>query len=243
MVILNHPQGSTEWLTARLWRLTASGMKPVITATGALSKSEKAIEHIDKLIAGIDLANIMLSQAEIIEKMDERELKRFMANYNGDSFTGSHHTERGHDCEPDAIAAISDIIGTQLADVGMCIMGDDVNGVVSCSPDSLEYTGGKLAAGAEVKAPCLCKYYSHVAAGILPDDYKLQVHASMAICEVDDWHFGSYFTGKPLFYVKVTRNKLTDAIAASLREFQAVYRERYDVVMSKMETLKERSAA
>ena len=238
MIILNHPQGSIDWITARLWRLTASEMKTTIAATGKLSRSAAATEYIDKLIANIELANIMLGQPEIINQMDDWRLKKFMATYNGDKFSGSNHTERGKDLEPDALAAMQDLIGSQLTDVGMCIMGDDPNGVISCSPDSLEYAGGKLVAGAEVKAPCLFKYFSHVAAGVLPDDYKLQVHASMVICEVDTWHFGSYFAGKPLFYVRATRDKFTDTLTESLNEFQGVYRERYDEVMAKIENLK-----
>lgn len=128
----------------------------------------------------------------------------------------------------------------------MCVMGDNENGVVSCSPDGLEYSGGKLVAGAEMKSPCLFNYYNQVAEKALPDDYKIQVHAGMAICEVDTWHFGSYFAGKPLFHVKVKRSAFTDQLEKSLRAFEVQYRQRYEEVtgcMLELETLNGKVAA
>lgn len=227
MVVINFPQGSIEWITARLWRLTASNMSSVITATGALSASEVAADHTDKLIAGIELANVLEARADELAELDDWKLKEFMSNYNGDKFSGSSHTRRGHDCEPDAIAAMSMLLGTQIIDVGMCVMGDRENGVVSGSPDGLIYEAGRLVAGAEVKSPSLAKYIGHVRRGILPPDYRLQIHASMAICEVETWHFGSYFAGKPLFHVPVKRERYTDTIAASLEKFRSNFEAQY----------------
>lgn len=241
MICLDLPQGSIEWRTARLWRLTASNMGAVITSTGALSASKVAMAHIDKLIAGIELANLLNSQPERVADMNERELTQFMANYNGEKFGGSLHTERGNDCEADAIAALSAMLGRQIVDVGMCIMGPSSNGVVSCSPDGVLYSNGWLESGAEVKSPCLCNYYRHVIEDVFPEDYKLQVHASMAICEVDTWHFGSFFTGKPLFYKEVKRSAYTDKIAQSLIAFRTMYEERFHDLTQKMKILTERA--
>lgn len=237
MIILDVPQGTTQWMVERLWRLTASEMKSNITATGELSKSKAAIKAIDKLIAGIDLANEMNRQSHLVDQMNDRELKDFMRHYTGDSFTGSLHTERGKDCEPEAIAAMSEMIGSQIMDVGMVVMGDNKNGVVSCSPDGFEWTGDVLEGGAEIKSPCLFNYYNQVAENELPEEYKIQVHAGMAICEVDVWHFGSYFPGKPLHYLKVQRSAFTDKLEKSLRAFEEMYRERYYVVMERMEKI------
>jgi YqaJ-like viral recombinase domain len=237
MQIINFPQGSIDWITARLWRLTASNMSAVITSTGKLSESAAAEDHIDKLIAGFDLANVMDANAEELGKLDDYKLKEFMANYTGDKFSGSCHTRRGHDCEPDAIAALSQIIGTQIQDVGMCVMGDSKRGVVSCSPDGLIYDGGKLISGAEVKAPSLSKYIGHLRGGVLPNEYRMQVHASMAVCEVDSWHFGSYFTGKPLFYIKVKREKFTDTVAESLQNFRQKYEIQFHDYIEKLKLI------
>lgn len=241
MICLDLPQGSIEWRTARLWRLTAANMGAVITSTGALSKSQAALAHIDSLIAGIELANILNSQPERVADMSERELTQFISHYTGDKFAGSHHTQRGHDCEPDAIAALSAILGVQVQDVGMCIMGDSLNGVVSCSPDGLIYAGGKLVAGAEAKSHNLSKYNGQVIDDVFPSCHALQVHSSMAICEVDEWHFGSFFTGKPLFHKIVKRSSYTDKIAESLVAFRAMYEERFHDLTQKMRILTERA--
>lgn len=243
MIALDTPQGSIEWIAARLWRLTGSELKGNITATGALSQSKAAMKNIDKLIAGIDLANEIIRNPRLIDEMDEWQLKKFMAHYNGDTFSESIHTERGHECEPDAIAAMSEKIGTQVQDVGMCIMGDNLNGVVACSPDGLVWEGGKLVACVEIKSPCLFNYYNHVTEQELPDDYKLQVHSGMAICEVDLWHFGSYFKGKPLFHLPVKRDKFTDTLEKSLREFREIYAERYAENKEQMAKLLGKEAA
>lgn len=243
MIVLNYPQKSIEWITSRLWRLTASEMKANITATGTLSTSKAAMKAIDKMIAGIDLANEINRNPAKIADMDEWELKKFMSHYNGDSFSGSIHTERGTECEPDAIAAMSEIIGTQIRDVGMCIMGDNLNGVVACSPDGLIWESGRLIAGAEIKSPCLFGYYNHVTERELPDDYKLQVHAGMVICEVDLWHFGSHFKGKPLFHLPVKRDKFTDTLEKSLTEFRAIYADRYAKLQDQMAKLIGKEAA
>ena len=140
------PQGSIDWIIARLWRLTASKLDPVITSTGKLSNSIAATKAIDKLIAGLEAANVFQANPGIADNMNDRELQLFLANYTGEKFSGNAHTERGHDCEPDAIAALSQILGTQIESVGMCVIGDDMSGVVSCSPDGLIYDGGKIIA-------------------------------------------------------------------------------------------------
>lgn len=239
MIALNVQQGTIEWIVQRLWRLTASRLKPNITATGKLSESMAAFDAIDKLIAGIDLANEINRRRAEVDAMDDYQLKRFMSHYNGDSFSGSIHTERGKDHEADAVAKLSAIVGSQIGDVGMVVMGNDPNGLVSCSPDGFEYAGGKPIAGAEVKNPCLCGYYGHVAEKVLPDDYALQVHAGMAICELEVWHFASHFKGKPLFYQRVTRSKFTDTLAESLKQFEVQYRERYELVTGEVLKLAE----
>jgi hypothetical protein len=242
MITLNYPQRSIDWITARLWRLTASRMSTVITSTGKLSRSEAALGAIDKLIAGIALANVMNARANEIDGLDDWQLADFMANFIGDSFKGNRHTRRGEDCEPDALAALAAKIGMEITEVGMCVMGDCENGVVSCSPDGLIYQARKLIAGAEVKSPCLAVYYGQVARGTLPDDYKLQVHSSMAICEVDTWHFCSYFAGRPLFHVEVKRDAFTDTVERSLIEFRDVYAARYEIVTEALATLGKEAA-
>jgi len=227
VIIINTEQGSLDWITARLWRLTGSALKSNITATGALSKSQAAIAAIDKLIAGLDAANEIRTNPDSIAGLDDWQVQEWLSHYTGEKFSGNKHTRRGNDLEPDALAALQERIGMQIDPVGMCIMGDDPNGVVSCSPDGLIYQDGILVSGAEVKCPTLATYYGYLADGGLPDEYKLQVHAGMAICELNEWHFAAHFKGKPLFHVYVERDMFTDTLEKSLQDFRAMYEERF----------------
>ena len=61
----------------------------------------------------------------------------------------------------------------------------------------------------------------------------------MAICEVDLWHFGSYFAGKPLFYYPVKRDRFTDTLAKSLIEFRDIYQDRYARLKEALEKMEE----
>jgi hypothetical protein len=237
MIILDTEQGSLDWITARLWRLTGSALKSNITATGQLSKSQSAIAAIDKLIAVLDAANEIRTNPDAIAGLDDWQVQEWLSHYTGEKFAGNKHTRRGNDLEPDALAALQERIGMQIYPVGMCIMGDDPNGVVSCSPDGLIYQDGILVAGAEVKCPTLATFYGYLAEGGLPDEYKLQVHSGMAICEVDEWHFAAYFRGKPLFYVHVERDMFTDTLEHSLYQFREMYEERFWSISSVMKEL------
>ena len=239
MIPMDMPQGSIEWIIARLWRLTGSELKRVISPkTGALSNSQAAREHIDKLIAGITLANVMQDRASDIEDLDDWELKKFMSHYVGTTFAGNIHTERGNEFEADAIAAMSAKIGKHIGDVGMCLMGDSEKSVVSCSPDGVIRENNQITEGAEVKNPCLSGYLRHVREDILPPEHALQVHSGMAICEVETWHYGSYFDGKELFYKEVKRDKYTEVVRSSLEKFADVYRNQYAEIQGKLENLK-----
>lgn len=239
MIILNYPQGSLDWFIQRLWRLTGSEMSANISAkTAALSKSEAAVKAIDKLIAGITLANVMIARKDEFDHMDDRELGNFMANYTGEKFFSGRHTERGHEREHLAVAALSEKTGYSFTDVGMVVMGDTEKGVISCSPDAISIDGNdRIVTGAEIKSPSLCHHLRHIRNGGLPDEYKLQVHACMIICECEQWEFASYSQEceeKPLHHVQVRWDDFTSKLKKSLEEFQNVYSEQYAATISKL---------
>lgn len=237
MIILDAPQRSLDWLTQRLWRLTGSQMSKNITSTGKLSESATATANLDKLIAGMTAANILRGNPSLMDGKDDAEMQRWLANFTGEKFFGNLHTQRGNDQESDALAALSAHIDEQITDVGMCVMGDNPMGVVSCSPDGLIYHDGEIVAGAEVKCPTLATFYGYVTDGRLPDEYKLQVHSAMVICEVNLWHFAAYFAGQPLFHIEVKRDKFTETLSGSLNAFRDQYERRYYEVTKAMENL------
>tara|TARA_B110000495_G_scaffold203492_1_gene227469 strand:- start:8579 stop:9307 length:729 start_codon:yes stop_codon:yes gene_type:complete len=220
---------------ARLWRLTSSELKANITSTGKLSRSEAAVKAVYKLIAGLACVTRMAKEEKTFEGMEDWEIKKAIAVYTGEKFSGNLHTDRGHDLEADAVAKLSERIGLQLTDVGMCVMGDTPLGVVSCSPDAIAYRTKKIVEiGAEIKCPTYAKFIELVDNDVLPKDYALQVHSSMAICETERWHFAAYFPGHGLFHKEVRRDHFTDTIAASLEEFRGMYADQLDSVQSSL---------
>lgn len=231
------PQDRVEWHLERVCRLTASNFKKVITTTGKLSKSEKCLEFIDKIVAGVEFRNRVADGRISLEGLDEFLLQKRMADYTGDSFTGNSHTQRGNDYEPIALMALSDKIGMEIREGGICVMGDNPSGLISASPDGLIYGLSEPIEGAEVKSPCLATFNRYVIAGELPEEYALQVHGSMAVTGLNTWHFGAYFDGMPLFYVRVDRNEFTDTVERSLREFTTMAAERVQELRSKMAKL------
>ena len=229
MIILDCQQGTTEWIRERLWRLTASEAKSNISeTTGALSKSKAAIGAIDKLIAGMELAKVMKLREKELANMDDWELKKFMSHYVGDIFKGNHHTERGHDLENEAVAKLSERTGIFFEDVGMCVIGDGSSpGYVSGSPDGIgRNSQNVIVSGCELKNANLAKFNGMVADQEIHPDYKLQVHFSMAVCELESWHFGANFKGKDLFHKEVKRDSYTDAVEKSIQGFIQMYAER-----------------
>jgi hypothetical protein len=62
-------------------------------------------------------------------------------------------------------------------------------------------------------------------------------HAEMAICEVDQAHFGGYVKGKPLFYQHVKRDGFTDILEESLNKFRNQYEEQFWEITSAMEKI------
>lgn len=239
MIILDIPQGSIEWIYQRIWRLTASSKSSIITSKFDLSKSVAAEAEYDRLIAGIKLAEVIKKNKKIVEAMNEQELNMFMADYGGKSFMGNQHTQRGNDLEHKAIAALSEVIDEQINDIGMVIMGDSMNGVVSCSPDGEITRGGKFFKGAEVKAQNYGKYVNHVRTGGLPKEHELQVHFSMVVCDCDSWHFGSYFEGEPIYHYEQKRNERTDKLQESLLTFEKNYREKFEEFKKNHEKINE----
>jgi len=188
-------QGSPEWLAARKGRPTASRFSDIVTAAKAdLSKSAEGYMH------------------ELIGECFCPEFQYF---------AGNAATERGKLLEPEAREAFQAETGLVIHEVGLCISADEVSG---CSPDGLIYDGEIPVAGLEIKCPSPKVHVSYVLAGVLPAEYRQQVHGSMAVTGLGEWHFWSYYPGMRHLHVIVKRDEYTEKLAASLAEFVAAYK-------------------
>lgn len=197
-------QGSEEWLAIRKGRPTASRFSEIITPTGLPSKSVGP--YIRELIA-----------------------ECFCPEFS--NWAGNAATERGQELEPEAREAFAKATGNALEQVGF-VIGDD--GVCGCSPDSLIAVGGSYVAGVEIKCPAPKAHVGYVLDGVLPDVYKQQVHGSMAITGLNQWHFFSYFPGLKPLHVIVKRDDYTEKMTAALALFVANYKAAMEAAIPKL---------
>jgi len=103
-----------------------------------------------------------------------------------------------------------------VVQVGMVTTDD---GRIACSPDGLVYMGDDLQCGWECKCPLPKTHMGYLMAQELPSAYKQQVHGSMAVCEVEYWHFMSYVEGLEPFNMMVKRDEYTEKVGKALTIF------------------------
>lgn len=187
-------QGSPEWKLLRKGKPTASNFDQIITPTGKLSSSAKG--YMRELIA-----------------------ECFCPDY--EYFSGNRYTEQGKQLEPEAREYYAKLTGYTLEQVGFVVSDD---GVCGCSPDSLISFDGKYGWGLEVKCPAPKTHVNYVLDGVLPDEYKAQVHGSMIVTGRDTWVFMSYYPGLKPLIVAVSRDSYTDKLAAALSQFVSDYK-------------------
>ena len=201
MKILLCEQGSEEWHKERNGRATASHASDIITpAKGELSKS--AQKYIAALIAECGWAG---------KDIEEFETKAM---------------QRGSELEPAAREAFEAQTGLKVTEVGLCVADDNI---CACSPDGLIYEDKKLIAGLEIKCPLKATHVEYLLAGELPGEYKGQVHWSLAVTGLSEWHFWSFHPCYKPLHLVVRRDGYTAKVEAAMAEFVAMYRAAYDV--------------
>ena len=65
----------------------------------------------------------------------------------------------------------------------------------------------------------------YVMDGVLPDAYRQQVHGSMYVTGLDEWHFFSYFPTLNPLHVIVKRDDYTEKIGQAMDDFRILYSE------------------
>ena len=103
-------------------------------------------------------------------------------------------------------------------------MGRGDGAPLGCSPDSLIVNAaGDYIEGLEIKCPQVDTHVKYLMEGVLPDDYKLQVHGSMAVTGLDRWHFVSFFPELPALHLVIERDAFTEKVSAALDQFIIEY--------------------
>jgi predicted phage-related endonuclease len=197
IVMDNVQQGSERWFAMRRGRPTASNFSRILTA--------KKVELAAARWAYMD---------ELIAECYWPELNKWEGNF---------WTDRGEELEPIAREDFSKRTGMTVKQVGF-ITRDD--GIVGCSPDGLIVDAdGNWLSGLEMKCPAPKTHVRYVREGELPDDYKAQVHGSMAVTGLDTWHFFSYCPRLQPFHLVVERDAYTERLSKALDTFLIEYQE------------------
>lgn len=189
-------QQSEEWFRARAGRPTASRFESIITSTGKDSSAWDSY--------AIELVAQCIRPDEI-------------------AWTGNRHTDRGNELEPQAREEFSKIMGLPVEQVGFITRDDQI---VGCSPDGIIRMNGEMIAGIEIKCLLAKHHAAHLIAGVLPEDYKAQVHGGMAVTGLRFWYFMSYCPRMVPFILRVEWDAYTDKLADALDRFLMFYSER-----------------
>lgn len=163
MIILNHEQGSDEWLESRLGKPSASNFKRLVTTKGEPSK--QAVGYVHELIG---------------ERLTGES----------DSFYTNEHMERGNELEPEARKAYEFIHDVDVTEHGF-ILHD--SGEYGCSPDGVIYQNEKIVSGLEIKCPkasTMVKY--HLNPDTFKSAYFQQVQGCMLITGARSWDLFAY---------------------------------------------------
>lgn len=196
-------QGSDAWFAARIGRATASQAKRIITAAkGEYSKS--AQDYAMELIA------------------------ECLAPNEPPPFAGNFATDRGNELEPLAIAAFEEYTGLKVQKVGFIsvrLSESSPVDIVGLSPDALllDAAGHDYAAGLEAKSPLRHQHVRNAACDDMPEDYKQQIHWSLALTELPEWHFWSWHPDMKPVHRVVKPDAYTAKVRLCIEQFVKDY--------------------
>jgi hypothetical protein len=137
--------------------------------------------------------------------------------------------ERGTELEPLARQAYEQHTGFMVREVGFISHDCDGFGV---SPDGLvmgedETAGGDVvdawSHGLELKCPVARTMLKWLDAGTLPDEHKLQVHASMAASGLSRWDFFAWHPELVPMHLIVERDEFTEQVLSGLLKLSDDY--------------------
>jgi hypothetical protein len=199
MKIHDLEQGSDEWFALRKGRLTASQYDKVFNQKTLKLNNATAIKHMDGM-----LAELYYKEKDLI------------------TFKPSWAMERGTRLEEVARIDFELREGIEVNEVGF-VTNEAFGDHIGCSPDGL-IDGGK--GGIEIKCPLPATHIKYHREGVLPKEYRAQVHGCMAVCDADYWWFTSFCPNIKDFTLKIYKDEYTSSLAQTLKEFNQLFAQR-----------------
>ncbi len=195
------PQGSEKWMQLRSQIPTASNFHRFIDSNFELKqpRSKKAQE------AGEMSESVWTYVCELVaEKFHGGPLPATFSSFS---------TEQGKMNERLARRWFQLEKSCKLQEVAFIKSAD---GLCGCSPDAL--WGDDF--GWEAKCPQMPAHVKYCLEGKLPDEYAIQVYASLYVSQRKGWYFQSYFDGFPTLLLLIERDEqIMSKIGESVRQF------------------------
>lgn len=200
------PQGSEEWLQQRLLRITASEASRIMTPGGKLSSQR------------FDVMAELVAARRVPDDTDPEHSWIF----TGNKFCGNKFTDHGNETEDEAREAFkARFPHLDVTEAAMCVHD---NNFAACSPDGLiSRPDGEVVAGLEIKCKCLKEHVKTLYAGEMPKTHLPQIHWSLMVTGLPEWHFWSYFPGEEPFHQVIRANGETDRARECMEQFILEY--------------------
>lgn len=199
MKIHDLEQGSDEWFALRKGRLTASQYDKVFNQKTMKLNNATATKHMDGM-----LADLYYKEDDLVE------------------FKPSWQMARGTRLEDVARIDFELREGIDVTEVGF-VTNESFGDHIGCSPDGL-VDGGK--GGIEIKCPLPSTHIKYHREGVLPKEYRAQVHGCMAVCDADYWWFTSFCPNIKDFTLKIYKDEYTASLAQALKDFNRLFAQR-----------------
>jgi predicted phage-related endonuclease len=201
MKIHDVSQGSEEWLALRKSYFTGSALGEWLLDGDRTKASRKA------------WSNAIWNKLGELSQDDEPNFPNWAM-------------KRGTELEPLARAAYERHTGFKVTEVGFISHDCDGFGV---SPDGLVMDRAEdpnrtgMHHGLELKCPVARTMLKWLDAGTLPDEHKLQVHASLAASGLQRWDFFAYHPELVPLHIIVERDEFTEQVLAGLLKLSDDY--------------------
>lgn len=187
-------QQSEEWVRLHIGKVSASGLHNLLTPEFKIRTGEMARSYMYAKVAEAYRGFPMLG------------------------FGGSWATDQGNIREDDARRWYAfEHEDKEILNVGFCESDD---GRVGCSPDALI---GETS-GLELKSPQPVNHLRYLMEGVLPAEYRAQVHGSIYVTGRPEWEFVSFCPHFPPFVLTVKRDeKIMTKIKGALASFHLAF--------------------
>jgi hypothetical protein len=165
---------------------------------------------------------LKLNNATAIKHMDGMLAELYYKEKDLITFKPSWAMERGTRLEEVARIDFELREGIEVSEVGF-VTNEAFGDHIGCSPDGL-IDGGK--GGIEIKCPLPATHIKYHREGVLPKEYRAQVHGCMAVCDADYWWFTSFCPNIKDFTLKIYKDEYTSSLAQTLKEFNKLFAQR-----------------